>query len=141
MSDEDRFLYGAQKAPTVRTWDVLTSLGFKADESIESDPPGALSYDFGNTVVTAIHCLTPRLVNVVLLTGTIRTPRTLSQLRGEIPQSFENREIGVAWLTWCLDNAVKGEFVPREPALWLAEGRVNRSLLPWSQRQTDRDRR
>lgn len=140
MSDEDRFLDGAQKAPTVRTWDVLTSLGFKPDESIESDPPGALIYDFGNTIVTAIHCLTPRLGNVVLLTGTIRTPRTISQLRGEIPQSFESREIGVAWLTWCLDTAVKGEFVPLEPVTWLVEGRTHRSLLPWNQRQTDRGR-
>lgn len=140
MDEHDRLFQGTPAAPPVRTWDVLRSIGFEPDPSTLSDKPGALRIDFGNVVVKAIHGMSPRWVEVVTLSGVLRTPRSILRVCGEMPQVVESREQGIAWLTWCLDSAVGGEFCPSTPASWLGEGRSYSDRLPWERQRLEAER-
>lgn len=120
--------------PLVKTWDALRSLGFEPDATAMSDPPGALVLDFGNFRLQAIHCMSPRFAQIVMLSGVLRTPRTLAEVHCEMPQALESREQCAAWVTWCLDDHADGEFKPARATPWLAEGRALRRLLPWERR-------
>jgi hypothetical protein len=119
----------------IATWDVLRSLGFTEDRSLISDPPGGLKKDFGNLKMSAIHCVTLRFQPVVMLSGVMTTPRTITQVECETPQELESKELGVPWVTWCLDDHAGGEFRPAIPTTWLAEGRQHRHLLPWERKR------
>jgi hypothetical protein len=125
-------------APQIRTWDVLRSLGFEPDTGTMADDVGALAKDFGNFTCKAIHCLSPRFAHVVVLSGVMRTPRTITEVECEMPQSLDSRELGVAWVTWCLDEHAGGAFFPTVPTPWLAEGRAWRHLLPWEKERAER---
>lgn len=115
----------------LRTWDLLRVLGFVEDAAVMSDPPGGLSFDFGSLKLEASHVLNRWCQSVVLLTGVIQTPRTIAQIQCEMPHEVESRELGVAWVTWCLDSHSDGLFEPVAPVDWLTEGREYRHLLPW----------
>lgn len=133
MADGRHIEYAlADPANGVPTYEVLTSLGFLPDVSLMSDPPGGLRMDFGNVKLTAIHCLSRRFANVVQLGGVMEPPGSLVLVECEMPQVVKSKELGIAWVTWCLDSHAHGEFQPAKPAPWLIEGRRNRHLLPWA---------
>jgi hypothetical protein len=117
--------------PLVSTWDVLHSLGFTDDRALTAGAPGGLQKQFGNFTLSAIHCISLRFQPVVILSGVMTTPRTVTQVECEMPQELESWEVGAAWVTWCLDNHARGEFQPTIPTPWLSEGRQHRRLLPW----------
>lgn len=130
----------APPGPQVRTWDVLCSLGFEPDPGTFSDDPGALKMEFGNFTLKAIHCLTRRFVDVVMLSGLMQTRNSIAEVECDMPQMLESRELGVAWVTWCLDRHAGGEFHPAVPTPWLADGRAWRHLLPWERQRAAAER-
>lgn len=126
-----------QQQSFVRTWDLLRDLGFIEDPRVISDPPGGLSIDFGNLKLEASHVLNRRFVPAVLFTGVILTPRTIASVDCEMPREVESRELGIAWVTWCLDSQAGGLFEPVLPVDWLTAGRTHRHLLPWERMQAE----
>ena len=117
--------------PKVRSWDVLKSLGFIEDKSLFSDPPGGLSFNFGNFKLSAIVGLNRWLQPIIQLSGIMSTRRSFGEVLCEMPQEVESREQAIAWITWCLDENWDGEFQPKFLVPWLEEGRKQRILLPW----------
>jgi hypothetical protein len=126
--------------PEVRTWDVLVSLGFEPDVSMPSGEAVVLKRDFGSFVLKATDAINTRLQPVVTLWRVYRTSDTMAEVEHDLPRMLESRELGVALLTWCLDEAADGEFRAATPTPWLAEGRAWRHLLPWEQERPERER-
>jgi len=119
--------------PSILTWDLLRSLGFQDDPSVLSDTGPGLSYNFGEFKVSASWVTNRYFRSVILLTGVIRTSRTLSRLECEMPTVFRIAEQGVAWIVWALESATSNEFTPTHAPEWLDLGREYRYLLPWEQ--------
>jgi hypothetical protein len=117
--------------PRASTWDLLRVLGFVEDRTVVSDVMPGLSFNFGNFKLSASACVNLRVRQVVLLTGVIATRREVCEVQCELPREVESAEQGMAWLVWCLDNAVGGRFEPAVTPGWLAEGRRHFHLLPW----------
>lgn len=115
----------------IETHLVLRSLGFVQDPALVSDPPGGLAYDFGEFKLFASFIVNRSFRPVVMLSAVVTAARTLVHVECEIPQDFESREQGIAWVTWCLDKHSNGLFVPTRPVPWVTEGRAHRHLLPW----------
>jgi hypothetical protein len=118
---------------SVATWDVLQDLGFQPDESIvRSDVKPGLSFDFGNFKLSASCVLNLSVVEVVLFTGILFTPRSLTELIFELPRRLQSREQCAAWIVWDLDQHSDGRlFKPTRHINWVEEGRQNQMLLPW----------
>lgn len=117
--------------PEKSTWEVLRSLGFDRDPQVISDPPGGLSYDFGNLRLSASVCVNLRAQPIVLLSGVMQAPRSPGEVSCELPRQAESWEQAVAWVTWALDNHVGGIFQPTSPVTWLEQGRSYIHMLPW----------
>lgn len=115
----------------VSTWELLKELGFHAGTNPNSVPDRELEIDFGNLTLSASLSMSRYFQPVVQLTGIIATRRTLAKIDDQLPLELESRELGIAILVWCLDQAGDGEFVPLKPFQFIAEGRLNRGLLPW----------
>ncbi len=117
---------------SVKMWDVLKSIGFVEDQSVISDPPGGLSFDFGICKVTAGFLVNTYFTEIVMLHSIMSDSDSISWLEDQLPREVESWEQGVALITYCLDKfALNGLFEPALPTKWLAEGRRNRHLLPW----------
>ncbi len=122
---------------SILTYDVLKSLGFKDDKSIISDPPGGLSFDFGNFKLSAVFGINRWIQEAVLLCGVMSTSRSIAYINTEMPLEVDSREQGLAWITWCLDkHADGGVFEPIQPLDWLIEGRQYFHILPWERERT-----
>jgi hypothetical protein len=117
---------------SIATYVALKALGFVEDKSISSDDPGGLSFNFGNLTLQASHCMNLRFARVVLFSGVMSTPRTISQVSCEMPQRAESMEQVAAWVAHCLDKQSGGKFHPSVPIAWLETGRQNQHLLPWN---------
>jgi hypothetical protein len=111
--------------------DLLRSLGFVEGQATLYSPPGGLTKNFGNFTLSAIQCISLHFQQIVQLSGVMTTRRSVAQVECELPVVLESREQGIAWVTWCLDSHAHGQFQPTIPTPWLAEGRLNRHLLPW----------
>lgn len=118
---------------TIATFDALRELGFQPDYTVVySDVKPGLSFDFGNFKLSASCLLNLRVVEVVLFTGILRTPRTLAQVEFELPRRVISREQCAAWIVWNLDQSASGRrFQPLRHVGWMEEGRQNQRLLPW----------
>jgi len=115
----------------VSTRTVLLSLGFSEDADVFSDDPGGLSLDFGNFKLSAHFVLNRFFMPVVVLAGNLQAPRSLTEVRCEVPREVDSWEQGAAWVTWCLNNHARGLFTPAIPTPWLSVGRSHAHLLPW----------
>lgn len=118
-------------ASTTSSWEVLRSLGFASDSSVISDPPGGLAVNFGDMTLKASVCTNRRFQPIILLSGVMRTPRTIVEVSCEMPREVESWEHGIAWVTWCLDKHAGGTYQPALPVAWLEPGRQYSHLLPW----------
>lgn len=121
---------------SVATWVALRDLDFQPDsKNIFGDMPD-LSYDFGNFILSASWVMNRWFAEVVLLTGVLRTQRTLAEVSFEMPRSVESRELCAAWIVYHLDQAGShGMFVPAKEVPWLADGRQYKHLLPWERKR------
>jgi hypothetical protein len=63
---------------SVSTWDLLPSLGFVPDPRVMSDVMPGLSCDFGNVKGSASCVMNLRFKEVVLVTGVLKTERTIT---------------------------------------------------------------
>lgn len=126
---------------TIATWNVLRDFGFAVDSSVMSDAMPGLSYDFGNFKLSACSCMNLRFADVVLFTGCLASPRSISEVQFEIPQFVESRELCAAWIVWHLDGYADGRiFQPMREVAWLHEGRNYKHLLPWERERVNRER-
>ena len=117
---------------TTPTWDVLKELGFTPDSEVISDVMPGLGFDFGNFRLSASAVMGKWFNPVVLFTGRLATPRTLSEVCFELPRMVASREQLAAFLVHYLDEAVDGDvFLPLRNVDWVAMGREHRHLLPW----------
>jgi hypothetical protein len=117
---------------TIATWDVLHDLGFQPDDAVYSDVSPGLSFDFGNFKLSASCVTNLRVVEVVLFTGVVATPRTLGEVIFELPRRVKSRGQCAAWIVWNLDQHSEGRvFKPVRQVGWIEEGRQNQKLLPW----------
>ncbi|MEI8064046.1 MAG: hypothetical protein WCH84_08275 [Verrucomicrobiota bacterium] len=115
----------------ISTWDLLQEFGFMPDASVGfSDVMPGLSFDFGNFKLKASCVMNLHFVEVVMFTGYVTTPRTMTELLFELPRQVESREQCAAWIAWNL----KGD-VPKHEPDWLKEGRLHFNLLPWERRR------
>jgi hypothetical protein len=118
-------------ATTIATWDVLQEFGFAPDTAVISDDVPGLSYDFGNFKLAASAVMGKAFQPVVLFTGVLATPRTVSEVCFEIPRGLR-REVVAAWIVWNLDRvATGGRFTSEREVDWLDLGREHKQLLPW----------
>ncbi|NLX13726.1 MAG: hypothetical protein GXY44_08760 [Phycisphaerales bacterium] len=124
----------------VPTYDLLRSLGFVPNPNLISDRPGGLTFDFGNFTLDAICTISRFYEEIVMLLGVMQSERRLCKVRSEMPRTFESREQGIAWITWCLDHHAPGKkFIPARPVNWLTIGRQNTDLLPWERQRIIRE--
>jgi len=120
------------EATAIATWDGLKDLSFTPDAAVISDVMPGLSYDFGNFTLSASAVMGKWFEPVVLFTGVPATPRTLAEVCFELPRVVASQEQLTAFLVYYLDKAARRDvFHPARPVAWIAEGRANRSLLPW----------
>jgi hypothetical protein len=132
----------ATQSPITLSWDVLKSLGFVEDKTLFSDPPGGLSFDFGNFKLSAIVCVNRWLQPVIRLSGVMSTRLTTTEVESEMPQEVESREQAIAFVTWCLDHHSDDvKFQPGFPISWLQEGRRHQGLLPWERERMESERK
>jgi hypothetical protein len=66
---------------------------------------------------------------IVLFSGVIATPRTISEVHFELPQKVESVKLCAALIAWNLDQF--SEFRNIHHIDWLEDGRRNKTLLPW----------
>jgi hypothetical protein len=117
---------------TISTWQVLQDFGFTPDVAVISDVMPGLSFDFGSFNLSASCVLSSKFREVVLLTGWLKTPRTITEIRFEMPRVVKSQAQCAAWIVWNLDaSADKRSFQPECEVSWLLEGRQNKNLLPW----------
>ena len=118
---------------TIATFDVLRDLGFQPDDTvIYSDVKPGLSFDFGNSKLSASCLLNLRVVEVVLFTGILATSHSLGEIEFELPRRVLSRKQCAAWIVWSLDqSSPEGKFQPKRYVGWIEEGRQNQRLLPW----------
>ncbi len=122
----------SNESESIATRDVLLRFGFRPDDGIVSDVEPGLSFDFGNFKLSASWVMNMRFAEVVLFTGVIVTPRTISEVLFELPRRVKSVEQCAAWIAWHLDRVVGGEgFVPAHPVEWFIVGKNHHSLLPW----------
>ncbi len=126
-----------QSDDSVPTWSLLQEIGFGPDNGVVSDVRPGLSFDFGNLKLSASCVLSRCFREVVLLTGKLLTDRTGCLICDEMPRVLESRELGLAWLAYCLDKAAGGRFEPANETEWVAQGRLHRHLLPWEQESAE----
>lgn len=115
------------------TFLLLATLGFEPDASVVSDPPGGMSFDFGDLKLKAAHCIDREFQPVVLFSGVLTRARTTTMVSFRLPRRLDSQEMGKAWLVWCLDNELREVYRPVTPTPWLDEGRCSFHLLPWVQ--------
>lgn len=116
----------------ISTYELLASLGFVKDERVISDPPGGLSFDFGNILLTASFLQSITEGPQVVLNGLITTKRTVTEVLYHLPHEIDSREMGIALIVYCLDSHTEGGvFLSKRPVEWLEIGRTNKHLLPW----------
>jgi hypothetical protein len=128
---------------TFPTWDLLRSLGFQPDSTVvHSDICPGLSLDFGNLKLSAVVVVSPYSGEIVLLSGVLRTPRSLAQMEFELPRKVESLKKCAAWIVWHLDQRSEGRvFRPARLVGWIDEGRQNQSLLPWVMSRAEHEAR
>ena len=91
-----------------------------------------LSYDFGHLKLSASWVMSLRFVNIVYLTGVLRTESLLAEVEFEMPLQVESLGQCAAWVTWHLDQAAHiGVFQPERETAWLLKGRKYIEKLPW----------
>src|SRR6266436_5734968 len=121
---------------TIETRDALFGLGFQPDEKVVSDVSPGLSFDFGNFKLSASWVINFRCIEIVLFTGVLAAPRSLSLIKFEMPRWVSSRAECGAWIVWYLDrDSDRSQFQPSREVAWLKEGRENRTLLPWIRRR------
>ncbi len=114
------------------TWDILKDFGFLPDSRVWSDIQPGLRFDFGNLILSAGAVTTGwRLTPVILYTGILHSPRSISEVQFEMPRTVDSPEMCAAWIVWHLDQLCDGDYHPVKGAEWLAIGRANKLLLPW----------
>lgn len=113
---------------TVRTMDVLRSMGFQTDTTVISDDGPGLSANFGGLRLTAgAYC--KFLAEIVMITGVLATSRSLALIHVEMPRYVESAHVVTAWIVWHLDQ--HSEFRKVHNLSWVEEGRNHQGLLPW----------
>lgn len=125
------------------TRDLLLELGFRPDAAVMSTPGPGLSFDFGNLNLQAAWVINLRFQEVVLFTGVLSTPRTVSDVEFEMPRQVASREQCAAWLVWHLDRSVtRGVFHPSNRPLGWPKGGETRACCPGSptRKRIGRDR-
>lgn len=113
---------------TVDTYLTLFDFGFTPKEGGIS----CLVYNFGNFKLFASRVMNMRIEDVILFTGVLATPRSVSEVDFEMPLRVGSREECAAWIVCHLDRAAPEDvFVPKRETEWITEGRQHESLLPW----------
>lgn len=127
----------------IPTWNLLPSLGFRPDDTIIfSDIRPGLSLDFGNLKLSAVAVTSPYSGEIVLFTGVLAAPRTLTEVQFELPRRIESLKHCAAWIVWNLDRyGDQRVFNPSRNVCWLEEGRQNRRLLSWVLSQAEYEAR
>lgn len=120
------------KAEPIVTLDELLCLGFTPDNAVMSEAGQGLSFDFGGFKLSAGAVTNEYLRPVVLFTGVLATPRTLSEVCFELPRKISSTKRLTAFLAYYLDKASgSSTFRFGKNVDWIADGRQNKHLLPW----------
>jgi hypothetical protein len=124
---------------TIRTWNMLPSLGFQPDSGVVfSDIRPRLSLDFGNLKLLAAAVVSPYSGEIVLFSGVLATRDTVAEVHFELPRRIESLKQCAAWIVWNLDQHSNGRtFRPARDVDWINEARQNRRLLPWVTSQAE----
>jgi len=109
--------------------DVLHGLGFRRDPTIICYDESTIIFDFGILKLKATACMNLSCQQIVLFSGVIATPRTISEVHFELPQKVESVKLCAALIAWNLDQF--SEFRNIHHIDWLEDGRRNKTLLPW----------
>jgi hypothetical protein len=126
----------------IETWDLLKELGFQPDDGIYSDIHPGLRYDFGVLKLDASAGLNRWLRAVVMFGGVLKERRSITMIEGEMPLQVDSRELGIAWITYVLDQrAHHRRFEPPNAPAWLDEGRRYKYLLPWERETAEYEKR
>jgi len=113
---------------TIRTIDVLRSLGFQTDTTVITDDGPGLSANFGGLRLAAgAYC--KFLTEIVMITGVLATSRSWAAIQIEMPRYVESAHFVTAWIVWHLDQ--HSEFRKVHNLLWVEDGRNHQGLLPW----------
>ncbi len=113
---------------TIRTMDVLRSLGFQTDTTVISDDGPGLSTNFGIVKLQA-GAYRKLLSEIVLITGVLATSRSFAYIQFDMPRYVETPHLVAAWIVWHLDQ--HSEFRKIQNLAWIEEGRNHQGLLPW----------
>jgi hypothetical protein len=113
---------------TIRTMDVLRSLGFQTDTTVITDDGPGLSANFGGVSLSA-GAYRKFLAEIVMITGVLATSRSWAAIHIEMPRYVESADFVTAWIVWHLDQ--HSEFRKVHNLSWVEEGRNHQGLLPW----------
>jgi hypothetical protein len=119
---------------TIRTMDVLRSLGFQTDTTVITDDGPGLSANFGGLRLTA-GAYRKFLAEIVMITGVLATSRSWAAIHIEMPRYVEATHFVTAWIVWHLDQ--HSEFRKVHNLSWVEEGRNHQGLLPWVKSMAD----
>lgn len=120
---------------SVAVQSLLVDLGFVADNSQFSSGQDALSFDFGNLVLSAKRGTNRWFRDVWLFGGVANDGRTLALIEFEMPLDVESVEQGTAWI------AEHVKITLRDTPQWLQDGLGWRYELPWRKELTRHDER
>ena len=125
-----------QSAGSIRTCDVLPSLGFVEDEV---GWPGARCIQFTGLKLSAIRCMNRWMVDIVLFTGVMSSSRRLSEVHAR-SCAEDSREAVVAYRLGPRSGG-RWRLQPGDAAGLVDRRTAHRYLLPWvRRRQRDGER-
>lgn len=111
---------------TIAVRDVLSVLGFAEDWQAMADELPAYRLDLETLSLNAAQVTGRFFKPVFLITGTVRSSRTLKMIECEFPLEVDTFEQGVALIV----RAVGYEFQPEKPLPWFELGKRWRDQLP-----------
>lgn len=116
---------------TLGTWSALRELGFVPDEEYWGNP--CVSYDFGCLKLQATQMMDLRFQQVVNISGTLNTPRTMANIMFDMPLQVESREQCAAWIACHLKGVKRQleELSPPNGIRLLRLGLEHQDSLPW----------
>jgi len=110
---------------SVAVQSLLVDLGFVPANAQSGSGQDALSFDFGNLVLSATKGINRWFRDVWLFGGVANDGRTLALIEFEMPLNVESVEQGTAWI------AEHVKITLRDTPQWLQDGLGWRDELPW----------